>query len=133
MKYPGFDTISLHGGQRPDPVTGARAAPIYQTTSFVFTETDQAASMFDIAKDFGPDAFLHRARREGLGDFGAALSPANAFYILQGVETLALRDAAGLIDALGEVQVTTLEDCGHMMLSEQPEAVHRALVRIFTV
>ena len=50
MKYPGFDTISLHGGQRPDPVTGARAAPIYQTTSFVFKETDQAASMFDIAR-----------------------------------------------------------------------------------
>ena len=50
MKYPGFDTISLHGGQRPDPVTGARAAPIYQTTSFVFNETDQAASMFDLAR-----------------------------------------------------------------------------------
>ena len=50
MKFPGFDTISLHGGQRPDPVTGARAAPIYQTTSFVFKETDQASSMFDIAR-----------------------------------------------------------------------------------
>ena len=50
MKYPGFDTISLHGGQRPDPVTGARAAPIYQTTSYVFRETDQASSMFDIAR-----------------------------------------------------------------------------------
>ena len=50
MKFPGFDTISLHGGQRPDPVTGARAAPIYQTTSFVFRETDQASSMFDIAR-----------------------------------------------------------------------------------
>ena len=50
MKYPGFDTISLHGGQRPDPATGARAAPIYQTTSFVFSETDQASSMFDMAR-----------------------------------------------------------------------------------
>ena len=50
MKFPGFDTISLHGGQRPDPVTGARAAPIYQTTSFVFRETDQASSMFDMAR-----------------------------------------------------------------------------------
>ena len=45
-----FDTISLHGGQRPDPATGARAAPIYQTTSFVFSETDQASSMFDMAR-----------------------------------------------------------------------------------
>ena len=50
MKYPGFDTISLHGGQQPDPLTGARAAPIYQTTSFVFRETDQASSMFDLAR-----------------------------------------------------------------------------------
>ena len=50
MKSPGFDTISLHGGQRPDPATGARAAPIYQTTSFVFNETDQASSMFDLAR-----------------------------------------------------------------------------------
>ena len=50
QKYPGFDTLSLHGGQRPDPVTGARAAPIYQTTSFVFKETDHASSMFDLAR-----------------------------------------------------------------------------------
>ena len=50
LKYPGFDTLSLHGGLRPDPVTGARAAPIYQTTSFVFKETDQASSMFDLAR-----------------------------------------------------------------------------------
>ena len=41
--------------------------------------------------------------------------------------------AAGLIDALDQVQVITLEDCGHMMLSEQPEAVHRALARIFRI
>lgn len=41
--------------------------------------------------------------------------------------------AAGLIDALAQVQVITLEDCGHMMLSEQPEAVHRALAGIIRV
>ncbi len=49
-KYPGFDTLSLHGGQQPDPVTGARAAPIYQSTSFVFDETQHAASLFNIAR-----------------------------------------------------------------------------------
>jgi O-acetylhomoserine (thiol)-lyase len=43
----GFDTLSLHAGQRPDPVTGARATPIYQTTSFVFKDTSQAASLFN--------------------------------------------------------------------------------------
>jgi O-acetylhomoserine (thiol)-lyase len=43
------------------------------------------------AEEFGPAAFIMRARAEGLRDFGACLSPANAFYLLQGVETLALR------------------------------------------
>jgi len=42
-----FDTLSLHAGQRPDPATGARATPIYQTTSFVFRDTDHAASLFN--------------------------------------------------------------------------------------
>jgi O-acetylhomoserine (thiol)-lyase len=43
------------------------------------------------AEEFGPSAFIMRARAEGLRDFGACLSPTNAFYLLQGVETLALR------------------------------------------
>ncbi|HXR65301.1 MAG TPA: O-acetylhomoserine aminocarboxypropyltransferase/cysteine synthase family protein [Ktedonobacteraceae bacterium] len=42
----GFDTLSIHAGQRPDPVTGARAVPIYQTTSYVFDNTDHAAHLF---------------------------------------------------------------------------------------
>ena len=37
-KFYKFDTLSLHGGQRPDAETGARAVPIYQTTSYVFQE-----------------------------------------------------------------------------------------------
>ncbi|MDH3234979.1 MAG: O-acetylhomoserine aminocarboxypropyltransferase [Alphaproteobacteria bacterium] len=45
----------------------------------------------DFAEEFGPGAFIMRARAEGLRDFGACMSPANAFYILQGVETLHLR------------------------------------------
>lgn len=49
-KYPGFDTVSLHGGQPPDPATGSRAQPIYQTVSFVFSDQDEAASRFDIAR-----------------------------------------------------------------------------------
>jgi O-acetylhomoserine (thiol)-lyase len=43
------------------------------------------------AEEFGPLAFLMRARAEGLRDFGACMSPANAFHLLQGVETLPLR------------------------------------------
>src|SRR5207302_9696284 len=42
-------------------------------------------------EEFGPSAFIMRARAEGLRDFGACLSPANAFYLLQGLETLPLR------------------------------------------
>jgi len=45
-----FDTLSLHAGQRPDPVTGARAAPIYFTTSFVFRDSDHAAALFDMER-----------------------------------------------------------------------------------
>lgn len=47
----------------------------------------------DFAEEFGPQAFIMRARAEGLRDFGAAMSPQNAFYILQGVETLPVRMA----------------------------------------
>ncbi|MCH8885539.1 MAG: O-acetylhomoserine aminocarboxypropyltransferase/cysteine synthase [SAR324 cluster bacterium] len=46
----GFDTLVLHAGQRPDPTTGARAVPIYQTTSFVFDDTDDAAALFALQK-----------------------------------------------------------------------------------
>src|SRR6266849_3925782 len=45
-----FDTLSLHAGQRPDPVTGARATPIYFTTSFVFRDTDHAAALFNMER-----------------------------------------------------------------------------------
>ncbi len=47
----------------------------------------------DFADEFGPLAFIMRARVEGLRDFGACMSPANAFYIIQGVETLPMRMA----------------------------------------
>ena len=43
-----FDTLSLHAGQRPDPLTGARAVPIYATTSYVFTDTDEASALFNL-------------------------------------------------------------------------------------
>lgn len=47
---PRFDTLSLHAGQRPDPATGARAVPIYQTTSYVFADTDHAAGLFNLER-----------------------------------------------------------------------------------
>lgn len=48
----GFDTLSIHAGQRPDPTTGARAVPIYQTTSYVFDSTEHAAHLFAL-QDMG--------------------------------------------------------------------------------
>ena len=47
-----LETIALHGGQVPDPTTGARAVPIYQTTSYQFKDTEHAANLFGL-KEFG--------------------------------------------------------------------------------
>ena len=49
---PGFNTLAIHAGAKPDPATGARATPIYQTTSYVFDDADHAASLFGL-KAFG--------------------------------------------------------------------------------
>jgi len=48
----GLSTLALHAGQTPDPTTGARAVPIYQTTSFVFKDSDHAANLFAL-REFG--------------------------------------------------------------------------------
>ncbi|MBS0321000.1 MAG: PLP-dependent transferase, partial [Proteobacteria bacterium] len=49
-KKHGFDTLSLHAGAAPDPATGARATPIYQSASFVFDDSDHAASLFNMER-----------------------------------------------------------------------------------
>ena len=49
-KFFRFDTLSLHAGQQPDPTTGARAVPIYQTTSYVFRDADHAAALFNLER-----------------------------------------------------------------------------------
>jgi O-acetylhomoserine (thiol)-lyase len=51
-RSPGFNTLAVHAGAQPDPATGARATPIYQTTSYVFDDVDHAASLFGL-KAFG--------------------------------------------------------------------------------
>ncbi|MDX1730349.1 MAG: O-acetylhomoserine aminocarboxypropyltransferase [Aurantimonas coralicida] len=52
MSGPNFETLAIHAGAQPDPATGARATPIYQTTSFVFEDVDHAASLFGL-QQFG--------------------------------------------------------------------------------
>lgn len=49
---PGFSTLAVHAGAQPDPTTGARATPIYQTTAFAFRDADHAAALFGL-KEFG--------------------------------------------------------------------------------
>ncbi len=46
-----FDTLALHAGQNPDPATGSRAVPIYQTTSYVFEDCEQAADLFSLEEE----------------------------------------------------------------------------------
>jgi O-acetylhomoserine (thiol)-lyase len=50
FRSPRFDTLSLHAGQKPDRATGARAVPIYQTTSYVFEDTAHAAALFNLER-----------------------------------------------------------------------------------
>ena len=45
---PGFSTLAIHAGAAPDPSTGARVTPIYQTTAYVFNDVDHAASLFGL-------------------------------------------------------------------------------------
>ena len=47
-RKPGFNTLAIHAGAHPDPATGARATPIYQTTSYVFENVDHAAALFNL-------------------------------------------------------------------------------------
>src|SRR5688572_20421551 len=48
QRVPGFSTLAVHAGAKPDPATGARITPIYQTTAFVFDDADHAASLFGL-------------------------------------------------------------------------------------
>ena len=47
----GFDTLQIHAGSRPDPATGARQTPIYQTTAYVFRDADHAAALFNLQEE----------------------------------------------------------------------------------
>jgi O-acetylhomoserine (thiol)-lyase len=49
-KPPAFETLALHAGQHPDPTTGARAVPIFETTSYVFSDSDHAAGLFNLER-----------------------------------------------------------------------------------
>lgn len=103
---PGIHTISLHAGQKPDPTTGARVVPIYQTSSYVFNSSEHAANLFAL-KEFGniytrlmnptTDAFEQRiaALEGGTGALGVASGQAAISYALLAITRLGDEIVAG--------------------------------------
>lgn len=102
----GIHTLSLHAGQQADPTTGSRAVPIYQTTSYVFKNTEHAANLFGL-REFGniytrlmnptTDAFERRvaAIEGGTGALGVASGQAAITYALLAITRLGDEIVAG--------------------------------------
>jgi O-acetylhomoserine (thiol)-lyase len=101
ITFTGFETLSLHGGQQSDPTTGARAVPIYQTTSYQFKSTEHAANLFGL-KEFGniytrimnPTTDVLEQRIAALEGGIGALALASG----QAAETLGILNVAGVGD-----------------------------------
>jgi len=107
----GFETLCLHAGQLPDPSTGARAAPIYQTTSYVFDSAEHAASLFNLqtfghvyARLSNPTVALFEERVAALEAGRAALSAASGMA----AEMLAMLSLCKLtVDVVAELMSVT--------------------------
>ena len=95
-KPPAFETLSLHAGQHPDPVTRSRAVPIYQTTSYVFDDTQHAADLFALrvpgniySRIMNPTQNVFEARMTALeGGVGALATSSGAAAITYAVLNL---------------------------------------------
>ncbi|MBA2759367.1 MAG: O-acetylhomoserine aminocarboxypropyltransferase/cysteine synthase [Chloroflexia bacterium] len=105
----GFETRALHAGQTPDPTTGSRAVPIYQTTSYVFNDTDHAADLFGLralgniyTRIMNPTTDVLEQRIAALEGGTAAV----AFASGQSAETLAITNIASAGDEI--VSTTSL-------------------------
>ncbi|MGF1472680.1 MAG: O-acetylhomoserine aminocarboxypropyltransferase/cysteine synthase family protein [Rubrobacteraceae bacterium] len=99
----GFDTLALHGGQEPDPTTAARAVPIYQSTSYVFHDTDHAANLFSLAEEgniytriMNPTTDVFEKRMALLEGGVGALATSSG----QAAETLSILNLAGAGDEI---------------------------------
>ena len=83
-REPGFETLAIHAGAQPDPATGARITPIYQTTSYVFDDVDHAAALFNLeafgniySRIMNPTQAVLEARIAALEGGTAALAAAS--------------------------------------------------------
>ncbi|XSG82514.1 MAG: O-acetylhomoserine aminocarboxypropyltransferase [Methyloligella sp. ZOD6] len=110
-RQPGFGTLAIHAGARPDPATGARVTPIYQTTSYVFDDTEHAAALFNLetfgniySRMMNPTAAVLEERLAALEGGTAALATASGhgaqnlvFHTLMkpGAEFIAARQLYG--------------------------------------
>jgi O-acetylhomoserine (thiol)-lyase len=99
----GFDTLALHGGQEVDSATTARAVPIYQSTSYVFRDTDHAANLFSLSEQgniytriMNPTTDVFEKRMALLEGGVGALATASG----QAAETLAILNLAGAGDEI---------------------------------
>lgn len=97
----GFDTLALHAGQKPDPTTGSRAVPIYQTTSYVFNNSEHAANLFGLKEPgniytriMNPTWAVLEERIAALEGGAAALATASG----QAASTLSIVNIAGAGD-----------------------------------
>ncbi|MCV7193298.1 bifunctional o-acetylhomoserine/o-acetylserine sulfhydrylase [Mycolicibacterium brumae] len=96
-----FETKQVHAGQQPDPTTGARALPIYQTTSYVFDSTDHAAALFSLAEPGNIYTRLMNPTADVVEQRVAALEGGVAGLFVssgQAAETLAILNLAGAGD-----------------------------------
>ena len=103
QQFTGFDTLALHGGQVADPTTGARAVPIYQTTSYVFRDTEHAQALFALqevgniyTRIMNPTTDVLERRIAALEGGVAAVATASG----QAAQTLALLNLAQAGDNL---------------------------------
>jgi O-acetylhomoserine (thiol)-lyase len=111
QRAPGFNTLAIHAGAQPDPATGARVTPIYQTTSYVFDDAEHAAALFNLeafgniyTRIMNPTQAVLEARVAALEGGTAALAAASghaaqllAFHVLlePGDEFIASRQLYG--------------------------------------
>ena len=143
MSTKGISTLALHAGQQPDPTTGSRAVPIYQTTSYVFKSTEHAANLFAL-KEFGniytrlmnptTDVFEQRiaALEGGTGALGVASGQAAITYALLAItrlgdEILAANNLYGGTYQLLHHTFPKLGRTAKFVDSRDPEAFKRAI------
>ena len=143
MSKPRFETLALHAGQVPDPTTGSRAVPIYQTTSYVFKSTEHAANLFAL-KEFGniytrlmnptTDVFEQRvaAIEGGTGALGvasgqSAISLALLAITQPGDEIVAADNLYGGTYSLLHYTFPKLGRSAKFVNSQDPEAFRKAI------